>query len=142
VDTCSAIATRLDEEMLTLRSAYVYPSHTPLSAMPSRTGRAIAAELGGRYLLRYLVRKQYRQFLTASTSLHFATPTPYSPTEAISWLALPMTTRRDYVLFLDPAKLSDVRGPRRVLLGGAIEYILASGFPAMALVVAWPLPVV
>jgi hypothetical protein len=142
VSTSSAIATRLDEEMLALRSAYIYPSHTPLSAMPNRTGAAISTELGGRFLLRYLVRKQYHQFLTASTSVHFTTPTPYSPTEVISWLALPTPTRRDYTLFLDPAKLSDVRGPRRVLLGGGIEYVLMAGFPAAALVVAWPLPVV
>jgi hypothetical protein len=46
------------------------------------------------------------------------------------------------VLFLDPKYLSDLRGPRRVLLGGGLEYILASGFPANALVVGWPVPVV
>ncbi len=74
--TCSALATRLDEEMLTRRPAIVYPAHTPLSAIPARTGSDIAAELGGRYLLRYLIRKQYRQFTTGSTSLQFVTPTP------------------------------------------------------------------
>ena len=66
--TCSAIATRLDEEMLALRPALVYPSHTPLASMPARNGPDIAAELGGRYLLRHLIRKQYRQFTTGSAS--------------------------------------------------------------------------
>ena len=67
--TCSAIATRLDEEMLANRPAIVYASYTPLSAMPARPGSDIAVELGGRYLLRYLIRKQYRQFTTGSASL-------------------------------------------------------------------------
>ena len=140
--TCSAIATRLDEEMLAHRPAIIYPSHTTLSAMPARPGPDIAAELGGRYLLRYLIRKQYRQFTTGSTALQFVTPTPYSPIEVISWLALPTPTRREFVLFLDAMHLSDVRGPRRVLLGGGLEYLLASGFPANSIVVGWPIPVV
>jgi hypothetical protein len=139
---CSVIATRLDEEMLALRSAHVYPSHTALTSMPGRGGAAIAAELGGRYLLRYLIRKQYRHFATGTTNLQFATPTPYSPGEVISWLALPTMVRREFVLFLDPKHLSDVRGPRRVLLGGGLEYLLASGFPSAAIVLGWPVPVV
>jgi hypothetical protein len=140
--TCSAIATRLDEEMLALRPAHVYPSHTPVASMPGRSGSAVASELGGRYLLRYLIRKQYSQFTTGTPSLQFTKPTAYSPSEAISWLALPTPARREFVLFLDPKHLSDVRGPRRVLLGGGLEYILASGFPATAIVVGWPVPVV
>jgi hypothetical protein len=124
------------------RPAIVYTSHTPLAAMPARPGPDIAAELGGRYLLRYLIRKQYRQFTTGSTSLQFVTPTPYSPTEVISWLSLPTPARREFVLFLDALRLSDVRGPRRVLVGGGLEYPLASGFPANAIVVGWPVPVV
>jgi hypothetical protein len=87
-----------------------------------------------------LIRKQYRQFTAGSTSLHFVTPTPYSPTEVISWLALPTPARREFVLFLDAMYLSDVRGPRRVLLGGGLEYLLASGFPANAIIVGWPVP--
>lgn len=142
MSTCSAIATRLDEEMLSLRPAHVYPAYTPLHAMPARTGADVSAELGGRYLLRYLMRRQYGQFTTGSSNLNFATPTPYSPTETISWLALPTPTRRDFVLFLDPNLLPEVRGPRRVMLGGGIEYVLPKGFPLSALVVNWPIPVV
>lgn len=52
-----------------------------------------------------------------------------SATEAIAWLALPTPTRRDYVLYLDPRHLLGIRGPQRILLGGRLEYILASGFP-------------
>ena len=142
MSTSSAIATRLDEEMLALRGARIYPAHAPLRSMPARTGAVVSEELGGRYLLRYLMRRQYRQFTTGSPNLNFVTPTPYSPTEAISWLALPTPTRRDFVLFLDPSSIPVVRGPRRILLGGGIEYILPNGFPASALVVQWPVPVV
>jgi hypothetical protein len=140
--TCSAIATRLDEEMLALAGAHVYPPHTPLASMPARSGAAVAGDLGGRHLLRYLIRRQYGQFVSGTTNPQFVTPTPYSPTEAISWLALPTPARRDFVLFLDPKRLVDVRGPRRVLLGGGLEYILASGFPTAAIVVGWPVAVV
>ncbi len=142
MSTSSAIATRLDEEMLALRGIRIYPAHTPLHSMPTRAGAAVSAELGGRYLLRYLMRRQYRQFATGSPNVNFVTPTPYSPTEAISWLALPTPTRRDFVLFLDPSSIPEVRGPRRILLGGGIEYILPKGFPVSALVVQWPVPVV
>ena len=110
--------------------------------MPPRPGPDISAELGGRYLLRYLIRKQYRLFTTGSGSLQFVTPTPYSSTEVISWLALPTPARREFVLFLDAMYLSNVRGPRRVLLGGGLEYLLASGFPASAILVGWQVPVV
>jgi hypothetical protein len=142
VSTCSAMATRLDEEMLSFRPAHVHPAHTALHAMPARTGAAVSAELGGRYLLRYLMRRQYGQFTTGSPNVNFTTPTPYSPAETISWLALPNPTRRDFVLFLDPNSMPEVRGPRRVLLGGGIEYILSKGFPVSALVVSWPILVV
>jgi hypothetical protein len=89
-----------------------------------------------------MIRKQYRQFTAGSTSLQFVTPTPYSPVEVISWLALPTPARREFVLFLDATHLSDVRGPRRVSLGGGLECMLAAGFPANAIVVGWPVPVV
>lgn len=140
--TCSAIATRLDEEMLAHRPAHVFPPHTPMALMPARSGPAIAAELGGRYLLRYLIRRQYWHFTAGTSNIQFVTPTPYSRTEAISWLALPTPAPRDFVLFLNPNHLTDVRGPRRVLLGGGLEYILAAGFPSAAIVVGWPVPVV
>jgi hypothetical protein len=128
--------------MLSVKPAHVYPAHTPLHVMPARTGADVSAELSGRYLLRYLMRRQYGQFTTGSSHLHFATPTAYSPTETISWLALPTPIRRDFVLFLDPISIPEVRGPRRVSLGGGIEYILPLGFPLSALVVNWPIPVV
>ena len=140
--TCSALATRCDEEMLLSRPAIVYAPTVSIAAMPPRSGASVSAELGGRFLLRYLMRSQYRQFAAGASHLQFATPTPYSPTEAISWLALPMPTRRSYVLFLDPRRIADIRGPRRVRLGGGLEYVLPGGFPAAALVLPWPLPVV
>jgi hypothetical protein len=110
--------------------------------MPPASGAAVAAHLGSRYLLRYLMRNQYRNFAAGSSTLNFVTPTPYSPTETLAWLALPSPVRRDFVLFLNPAMIKDIRGPRRVLLGGGIEFLLPAGFPASALVAGWPVPVV
>jgi hypothetical protein len=43
---------------------------------------------------------------------------------------------------LDPNQIPEVRGPRRVRLGGGLEYVLPKGFPASALVLPWPIPVV
>lgn len=142
MSTCSALATRLDEEMLLARPAVIYPPYIAVSAMPARSGSEVATELGGRYLLRYLTRAQYRQFTTGADQLSFATPTPYSPTEAVSWLALPAPTRRSFVLLLDPNQIPEIRGPRQVRLGGGLEYVLPRGFPAAALVLPWPIPVV
>jgi len=142
MNSCSAIATRLDDEMLLTRQAIISPSNTPLLAMPMRTGSDVAIELGGRFLLRYLLRKRYWQFTGGSSQLQFVTPTPYSPSEAVTWLALPNPTLREFVLFLDPSQISVICGPRRVRLGGGLEYILPQGFPASARLVGWPVPVV
>ena len=142
MSTCSALATRLDEEMLLTRPAIIYPSDTAIAAMPARSGADVAAELGGRRLLRYLTRSQYGQFAAGAPKLEYVTPTPYSPTEALSWLALPTATRRSFVLILDPKEILEMRGPKRVRLGGGLEYVLPKGFPASALVLPWPIPVV
>jgi len=131
--TSSLIATLLDEEMLFGRAVNVFPPHTPIEAMPVRSGPAVSEELGGRYLLRYLLRDQYSLFNSGSALQHFTTPTPYSPAETVSCLALPNPASRDFVLFLGPAKIPAIRGPGRVRLGKGIEYILPNGFPKSAL---------
>jgi hypothetical protein len=123
------------------RRSYL-PSAYATSFDAHKNWRGRFRRAGGRYLLRYLMRRQYRQFATGSPNVNFVTPSPHSPTEAISWLPLPTPTRRDFVLFLDPSSIPEVRGPRRILLGGGIDYILPKGFPVSALVVQWPVPVV
>ena len=93
-------------------------------------------------LLRYLIRKQYRQFTTGNAQLQFVTPTPYSPSETVIWLALPNPRVRDFALLLDPAKIPAICGPCRIRLGGGLEYCLPQGYPASAMLVGWPVPVV
>jgi len=142
--TSSRLATQLDYEMLlSRRSVVVVPSNTPDERVPLKSGGAVFEELGGRYLLRYLLREQVDQFLDGSEGrLHWATPTPYSPEETIRWLALPAVRRvRDHVLFLDPRRIPEIRGPRWVRLGGGIEYLLPGGFPKEALVADFPVKV-
>lgn len=127
--------------MLISKAVNVFPPHISISAMPVRSGLAVSAELGERCLLRYLLPHQYNLFTMGSASLHYTTPTPYSATETISWLALPNPASRDYVLFLDPTKILDICGPRRVRLGKGIEYILPNGFPGSAVLLGWPVRV-
>jgi hypothetical protein len=74
--------------------------------------------------------------------MQFVTPTPYSPAETVVWLALPNPAPRDYALFLDPGRIPAICGPRRVRLGGGLEYILPRGYPAAAMLVGWPVRVV
>jgi hypothetical protein len=142
MSTCSAIATRLDYEMLVAAGATIFPPNTPLAVMPVRTGKQVAAELGGRLLLRYLLRSQYKQFTAANQQLQFVTPTAYAPAETVIWLALPNPTPRHFALFLDPAQIPSICGPRRVRLGGGVEYLLPNGYPASAMPVGWPVAVV
>jgi hypothetical protein len=76
-----------------------------------------------------------RDLTSGTTDTQFVTPTPYAPEETISLLALPPGAgNREWVLLLDPRRLTNVFGPRQVRFGGGLEYILTSGFPATAIV--------
>lgn len=130
--TSSRIATHLDAEMLLLNTP-IFPAHTSLAALPLVTN--LPVQLGGRYLLRYLMTSQLGTLRSGTSDTQFVTPTPYAPEETISWLTLPPAAGyREWVLLLDPTQLADVRGPRQVRFGGGIEYVLVSGFPAAAIV--------
>ena len=128
----SRIATQLDAEMLGLATS-IAPPGTSYEDLQPVIG--LSTELGGRYLLRYVLTSQLGQLTSGTTRTQYVTPTPYAPEETISWLALPPASgAREWVLVLDPAALSDVRGPRWVRLGGGIEYVLPTGFPSNAVV--------
>lgn len=139
----SWLATVLDQEMLEVaRNVAIAPRPTPDAQLPRKTGSQVSAELGGRYLLRYLLPQQVGTYRRGSTQRHWATPTPYAPEETVSWLALPSPTQaRLFVLLLDPAKIDDIWGPRWVRFGKGIEYLLPRGFPDGALALPWELPV-
>jgi len=125
-----------------VRRVRIADSVTPDDFLPMRLGREIALELGGRYLLRYMLSHQVGQYALGSQDRHFVTPTAYSPEDAVSWLYLPKPSeKRPFVMLLNPAKIPYVRGPRWVRLGNGIEYILPRGFPREAVVAGWELEV-
>src|SRR5207245_5929046 len=92
VRTCSRLLTNLDSCML-LRNGVkkIYAPGTPLAAMitDDPKGMLNPAHLGYRFLLRYLRTVAVGRGLSGTTDTTYVTPTPYTPEEAISWLALP-----------------------------------------------------
>ena len=137
--TAGWLATVLDEELLErVHGVVIAPRMTPDMHLPARTGHDVARELGGRYLLRYVLEEQLGVFADGSDAAHYVTPTPYAPGETVVYLSLPRpASPRRYVMMLDPLRIAEIRGPRWVRLGPGIEYILPRGFPRDALVWGW-----
>jgi hypothetical protein len=138
------IATWLDMEMLEAKHGVTLASPTTPDAMlPRKSGVQVAAELGDRYLLRYLLPNQVGLFSRGSADQHFVTPTPYSASGTVPHLALPAATkRRFFALVLDPAQIEYIWGPRRVRMGFGVEYLLLDGFRQDAIVgVPWEIRV-
>jgi hypothetical protein len=143
MDTAAWLATVLDQELLeSVRGASIAPRNTEDHRLPVRPGRDVAQELGGRYLLRYVLPDQVGQFTDGSGNPHHVTPTPYAPRDTVAYLALPRPAApRLYVMLLDPGRIPVIMGPRWIRLGKGIEYILPSGFPKEALVFGWEVEV-
>jgi len=141
--TSSTLAKCLDEDMLQeAHGVRIAPSHELDEDLPKKTGGQVADELGGRYLLRYVLPSQVGAFNNGSSSFHYVTCTPYSPEETIGQLALPNGTEpRSHVFVLQPMKLKKVLGPRWVRGCHGIEYLLPEGFGKDALVRTWAVPV-
>lgn len=134
----------------------VAPSHTSLADLCenySKSRNDVSAEIGEGCLVRYLLPSQINSFTTEEAGEfktetdqgQWVTPTPYAPREAIKWLSLPAPDKpRDYAFVLDPYDLDHDRrvcGPRRVQLGGGVEYYLPDGFNHRALVEPWAIRV-
>lgn len=165
--TASRLAVILDQTMLEktvtvtpistlIQGGYLHlsiaPANTQQGQLGEKTGREVAAELAGRYLLRYLLPTQVGKFTQGTHDPTYLTPTPLAPEETVPWLNLPSSQNpRPFVLLIDPARIPDgypVLGPRWVYLGGGIEYFLPSGFPRDSVVdvggspnTKWELPV-
>ncbi|MCH5641916.1 hypothetical protein [Gordonia sp. ABSL49_1] len=121
------LATQLDKLMLRGKMS---PADTDINDLPERTGAEIAAELGGRMLLRYVEHPDE----VGRTHPTFVCPTPYSMDEVYQWLALPkpLSVRR-WVVVLDPTGIDYVKGPKECSLGGGIEYLLPNGYESGAI---------
>jgi hypothetical protein len=134
--TSSWLATWMDEQYLRGRGATIWPPMDVAGRPPTRTGAEVAAKLGPRKLLRYLLPNQVGRFRTGSDLETYATPTPYTPEETLSWLVLPgASSPRPYALILEPSLIPMIQGPMMVAGGQGIQYILPEGFPAGAVVV-------
>ncbi|MFF4534015.1 hypothetical protein ACFY1P_32700 [Streptomyces sp. NPDC001407] len=130
------LATHLDLHMV--GPSNVCPCNTPDEALPVRDGPAVAAELGGRKLLHFLMFHNVGTFRHGTTREIYTTPTPYPEEETIRSLALPGAAyARKHALVLDPQKLKKIAGPRHVAWGNAFEYILLDGFEAEAIASKW-----
>jgi hypothetical protein len=129
----------LDQEMIESRGNAIAPRLVPAAALPIRSGAEVAAELGDRLLVRYMLRNQVRRYSAGSTVEHFVTPTPLAASDLVSVLALPAPqSRRTFGLLLKPWAIPEIKGPRWVRGGTGIEYILPFGFPPEA-VLRWEL---
>ena len=121
-------ATQLDFAMLQKALVTGFDPHH----LPERTGAEVAAELQGRALLRYLALDGMHE--RGSQREVFVTPTPYAPDDLGAYLALPRADlARTYALWLDPRMIDTIKGPRWVIGGQGIEYILPHGYPDTAI---------
>jgi hypothetical protein len=128
------LATILDQEMLEGRGVEIASRVTPDVRLPRKSGNEVFAELGGRLLVRYLLREALPTATRGTTKATYVTPTPYSPTDAIELLMLPAEDRhREHAMLLDPRKISEILGPRWVQGGFGIEYILPRGYTPKAI---------
>lgn len=135
------LATFLDHWMLerndrvAARGAGIASGFTDPAALPSLSGAQLSAELGGRLLLRYIREHELEEAHNGTARAVWATPTPLGPRDAVDVLALPRAWEpRDYLVLIRPEEVIEARGPRWVLGGGGIEYLLTSGYPLSAAV--------
>lgn len=136
VESSSILATWLDHHMLLDRQISIADPGTPIDTLPLKTGQDVYEELGGRYFIRYIVPAQVGRFSHGDEGKHYVCPTPYTPSETLSWLVLPAGAEpRTHALLLDPRRIASVRGPQWVGLPGGIQYVLPNGFPQDAIVV-------
>jgi hypothetical protein len=138
--TASWLATLLDQSMLEQEDLLnkrgpIAHRLTPDSELPERPGQEVADELGGRFLLRYMLPHQVDQVHGGSNHLTYTTPTAYRSEDVVEYLRLPRPqAQRPFVSLLNPALISKISGPRWIAGGIGIEYLLPQGYPQEALV--------
>ena len=136
------LATVLDQEMIEGRGGTIAARSIADAALPPRSGADVAAELQGRFLVRYMLRSQVGDYGGGSTDKHWVTPTPLCTREIPSFLTIPNPLgRRTHAMLLDPAAITEILGPRWVRGGTGIEYLLPKGVPAAAVLFGWEIEV-
>ncbi|MEW1735862.1 hypothetical protein AB0346_07920 [Nocardia beijingensis] len=132
----TALAINADINMLQHHGVTVYPENIADSALPPCPD--LAQDLGGRYLIKYIRQDSFNRLSAMSGITHFpgrhhVTPTVLCAADLGKALHLPPLPNPKYALLLNPAKVQAV-GPRRILQGIGIEYILPNGFPVDAII--------
>src|SRR5712691_8560481 len=93
--SCATLATILDQEMLEKAALVTISPRNILDCeLRSQSGQEVARELGGRYLLKYVLAQQVGTFADGANKPQWTTPTPYSPDDTVDWLALPAPTQK------------------------------------------------
>src|SRR5436305_52419 len=106
--SAALLATTLDEEMLLGRNVEISSSATPNSKLESKTGEKVSWEIGGRWLVHYLLNPQV--FNEPWRNCVYVTPTPYAPDDTVSFLALPRASdRREFCILLMPERIDWIR---------------------------------
>ena len=139
----------LDVSMLDARGVIVHSSTTPDERLDRRSGAEVAADLGGRFLISYLRERDVKRLddvgmaeLQGVSRPIYTTPSPLASADLVATLGLPLPTLpRTFAIILDPAQIPAIIGPRRVLYGDTVEYLLPEGYPKAALVLKWPRPI-
>jgi hypothetical protein len=103
-----------------------------LTGMPSRTGPDVAAELAGRKLIR-LTQDQFEPARKGMKT--WLTVTPICPKCAGTIFHLPkQLVDRTWAIPIEPAKVSEIQGPRRCILGIGLKYYLPNGYDDDAMI--------
>lgn len=130
------LATILDQEMLERRGVTISARVICDEQLPVKSGVEVFGELGGRFLVRYLLRESLSTCASGTDRPVYVTPTPYTPTDAVALLMLPSEDRpREHAMLIDPRYVDKIAGPRWVQGGFGIEYILPRGYQAEAVAI-------
>lgn len=137
MEASTRLAIHLDVVMLHARAVKLADEFVPDSDLPFCDD--LAGQLGGRLLIKYVRQETVERLSVLGGPTHFPgrhylTPTPVAAKDLVSALALPPLRRPRWALLLHPERLGSVRGPRRVLGGAGVEYILDDGFDSDAIV--------
>jgi hypothetical protein len=143
MEAVSRLAAYLDVQMLLRRGVKIHDEIVADEDLPVCADAA--AELGGRFLIKYLRAHEESRYNTLAgvaffDGPHWFTPASLAGKDLRVALNLPPADRPQRALLLQPELLPDVRGPRRIAGGIGVEYVVLNGFPAEAIVPPrWPM---
>lgn len=139
MESVSRLAVHLDTQMLLLNGVKISDETTRDEDLPACDDPV--NQFHGRLLIKYLRKESYQYYSSLSgvdffPGRHFLTPSPVAKKDLVPALNLPPLDRPVYALLLDPVRLDNLVGPRRIAGGYGIEYLLLDGFGSDA--IAYP----